>query len=303
MPNMVNTGLTAPPPSVRCRRIEDADAEKVVALLARGFGRRRPYRFWMRVIQHLASRAAPSEVPRYGYLLESNRAPVGAILQIFARIRSGNDGVREKVTTRCNVSSWYVEPEFRSYAPLLVSQALKRKDVTYLNISSAPHTRPIAEAQGYERFSNGVFVAIPLLSRASEDGGRIVAGSAAPQASFEVRDQDLIDEHARFGCLSLWCETPGQAYPFVFRRRLVKGVLPCAQLIYSREVEDFVRFARPLGAFLARRGCPFVLVDANGPIRGLAGKYFDDTMPKYFKGPERPRLGDLAYTEAALFGM
>jgi hypothetical protein len=25
--------------------------------------------------------------------------------------------------------------------------------------------------------------------------------------------------------------------------------------------------------------------------------------PKYFKGPEKPRLGDLAYTEAAMFGM
>jgi hypothetical protein len=26
-------------------------------------------------------------------------------------------------------------------------------------------------------------------------------------------------------------------------------------------------------------------------------------MPKYFKGPDRPRLGDLAYTEIAMFGM
>jgi hypothetical protein len=33
------------------------------------------------------------------------------------------------------------------------------------------------------------------------------------------------------------------------------------------------------------------------------GKYFDGVAPKYFKGPTRPRLGDLAYTEAAMFGM
>jgi hypothetical protein len=26
-------------------------------------------------------------------------------------------------------------------------------------------------------------------------------------------------------------------------------------------------------------------------------------MPKYFKGPQRPRLGDLAYTEYALLGV
>jgi hypothetical protein len=55
--------------------------------------------------------------------------------------------------------------------------------------------------------------------------------------------------------------------------------------------------------FLLRRGLPLVILDANGPVRGLVGKYFDQTMPKYFKGPEPPRLGDLAYTETALFGV
>ena len=57
------------------------------------------------------------------------------------------------------------------------------------------------------------------------------------------------------------------------------------------------------GRFLLLRGRPFVLIDANAPIRGLLGKYFQGRMPKYFKGPDRPRLGDLAYTETAMFGM
>jgi hypothetical protein len=103
--------------------------------------------------------------------------------------------------------------------------------------------------------------------------------------------------------MSLWCETAERAYPFVFRERRVKGLITCAQLVYCREVEDFVRFARPLGAYLSRRGRPLAILDANGPVRGLIGKYFDQTMPKYFKGPAPPRLGDLAYTETALFGM
>jgi hypothetical protein len=54
---------------------------------------------------------------------------------------------------------------------------------------------------------------------------------------------------------------------------------------------------------LAWRGRPFVVIDANGPIAGLTGRYFADTMPKFYRGPVRPRLGDLAYTETALFGM
>jgi hypothetical protein len=46
-----------------------------------------------------------------------------------------------------------------------------------------------------------------------------------------------------------------------------------------------------------------VIVDANGPIPGLIGLFRRDSMPKYFKGPQPPRLGDLAYTEYALLGV
>jgi hypothetical protein len=300
MPNMVNTGLLCAPSNIRCRRIEDADADNIVSLLSRGFASRRPRRFWEHVIASLAARATPADAPRYGYLLESNGTAVGAILQIYSMQRAGGSGT-PAATTRCNVSSWYVEPAFRSYAPFLVSQAVKQKGVTYLNISSAPHTRPIVEAQGYLRFSNGVFAALPCLSSQPDVAARVIA--ADPQAHCEAHERDLLRDHVAYGCMSLWCETPERAYPFVFRARRVKGLITCAQLIYCRDIADLVRFARPLGRYLARRGRPLVILDANGPVPGLIGKYFDQTMPKYFKGPAPPRLGDLAYTEAALFGV
>jgi hypothetical protein len=302
MPNMVNTGLITAPPKVRCRQIEDGDADRVVTLLTRGFAARRPRRFWEHVVACLATRAAPPDAPRYGYLLESDGAAVGALLQICSTLPADGAGARE-TATRCNVSSWYVEPAFRSYAPFLVSQAVKRKSVTYLNISSAPHTRPIVEAQGYLRFSNGVFVAVPCLSRPPDVQARVVAANAPPQAHCEAHEPGLLKDHAAYGCMSLWCETTARAYPFVFRARRIKGLVTCMQLIYCRDVGDLVRFARPLGMHLARRGRPLVILDANGPVRGLIGMYFDQTMPKYFKGPAPPRLGDLAYTETALFGV
>jgi hypothetical protein len=299
---MVNSGLTTAP-GVRCRRIEDADAPAIAALLARGFAPRRTPQFWQDVIARLASRAVPADAPRYGYLLESNHAPVGALLQIFSTAPAGDADADAKPATRCSVSSWYVEPDFRSYAPLLVRQALKRRDVTYLNTSPAPHTRPIAEAQGYVRYSSGVFVAIPLLSRAPVTPARIIAAGLQPRAPHDPRERAVTEEHASFGCMSVWCETAERAYPFIFRPRWLKRFVRCAQLVYCRDLADFVRFARPLGFHLAARGWPLAMLDANGAISGLVGRYFDGIMPKYCKGPCPPRLGDLAYTEAALFGM
>jgi len=124
-----------------------------------------------------------------------------------------------------------------------------------------------------------------------------------PDAPYEASERELLAMHHDYGCLGLWCVTAERAHPFVFMPRWVKGVVPCAQLIYCRNIQDFVRFARPIGRYLAMRGRPLVIVDSNGPIAGLVGAYLDGKAPKYFKGPRRPSFGDLAYTEAVMFGL
>jgi hypothetical protein len=285
-------------PQVRSRQINDADIERVVDLLTRGFPlRSRGY--WRRALGKLSSHPTPAEMPKYGYLLESSGDLVGVILVIFSTI-PGEDASR----MRCNVSSWYVEPAFRSHACLLTSQAIRHKNVTYVNISPALHTRPIVEALGFSRYSNGQFVAAPALSM-KDPGGPVTVTDVdtRPQVPFERSELDLLSAHKQHGCLSLWCATSDRAYPFVFMPRRAKGVIPCAQLVYCRNVADFVRLARPIGRYLAARGRPLVIIDSNGPIPGLVGKYFDGKAPKYFKGPDRPTFGDLAYTEAVLFGL
>ncbi len=293
---MVNADQVNAVPKIRCRQIADGDLDALADLLKRGFGARRSHAFWRLVLTGLKARAVPDGMPRYGYLLENVGVPVGAILLIFSTAPGGE-------APRANVSSWYVEPTFRSYAPLLVAQALKLKPVTYLNVSAVPHTWPILEAQGYRRYSNGVFVAIPVLQRCGVDDLRLLAADQVPDAPHEPFERDLLVEHASYGCIAFWAVTRERAHPFVLRPRIVKSVVPCAQLIYCRDVADLVRFAGPIGRFLAWRRRPVVVVDANGPIEGLVGRYFDNTMPKFYRGPVCPRLGDLAFTETALFGM
>jgi hypothetical protein len=290
--------MASPAPGLRCRQIEDADIDAVAALLARGFPAH-DRRFWLGAFAQLTRHEAPPGLPKYGYLLESGGSVVGAILLICSTIPAGDEAA-----TRCNLSSWYVDPAFRAYAPTLVSQALRHKDVTYLNVSPAPHTRPIIEAQGFSRYCDGIFIAVPMLNGLF--GGpkaEVFEANREPNVRFDPRDQEMLAAHAAHGCVSLWCVTPERAYPFVFRPRLVRGVIPCAQLIYCSDVGDFIRFAGPVGRILARRGLPFVIVDANAPIPGLLGWYSRGNMPKYFKGPRRPRLGDLAYTEHAVMGV
>ena len=285
-------------PAIRCRQIIDSDVPEITALLARGFPSR-DAQFWSNALAQLGARQPPAGLPQYGYLLESDNRPVGAILLICAELRTADTSVR-----RCNLSSWYVEPAFRSYAALLVSRALTHKDVTFLNVSAAPHTWPIIEAQGFSRYSDGVFVAVPALNGLFGSPGVVILDAhTRPAVAFDPLEQDILLQHADLGCISLWCATSERAYPFVFRPRRVKRLLPCAQLIYCRDVGDFVRFAGPLGRRLLRHGRPFVIIDANAPMPGLVGLYRGGSMPRYFKGPQKPRLGDLAYTEYAVLGV
>jgi hypothetical protein len=286
------------PPKIRARQITDSDLTGVADRLKKGFGRRRTLQYWQQALARLAQYSTPKELPKYGYLMEREGVPIGILLLIHSRVRT-DDGW----TVRCNLSSWYVEPAFRSHAPLLVAQALKRPDVTYLNISPAPHTRPIIEAQGFIRYSNGQFVSLALPAPFARTKEIVIGAGTLPDAPFESFERDLLLDHVGYGCVGVWCMTAERAYPFVFAPRRLKGFIPGVQLIYCRNAEDYVRFARPIGSYLAARGKSLVLVDADGPIRGLPGRYIDGLAPRYFRGPASPRLGDLAYTEAALFGM
>ncbi|MBV9116468.1 MAG: hypothetical protein JOY63_03785 [Acetobacteraceae bacterium] len=278
---------------VRCREIGPADVDGVVALLTRGFGHDRGQ--WSRALRRMADHEAPAGFPQYGYLLESEGRTVGALLLIFAR-------VGESAPVRCNVSSWYVEPAFRSYGPLLARCATRRKDVTYFNLTPAPPTWRMLRAEGYTQYAQGRLVAVPLLAP-PRPGTRVrpVGGPTGDSGRLPQAEAKILLDHARHGCASLVCDAAGEQHPFVFAFHRLRGLFPVARLVYCRDLEAFARFAGPLGRFLARRGCFLVFLDANSPVPGLVG-YYGDHLPKFYKGPCPMRAGDIAYSEHVMLG-
>lgn len=283
---------------MRCRLIREADAAALAKLLARGFPQRSIY-YWTRALDTLARRDAPRDYPRFGYLLEHDEAPVGVILMIFTNwSASGAAGVR------CNISSWYVDERYRGYASLLIAAAVRHKEVTYVNISPAAHTWPVIEAQGFSRYCDGQMLTAPALSRwAPNARARAFDARRDYGDALSAEERALLESHVEHGCIALVIHEKRNVHPFVFlKRHMLKGLFPTLQLIYCRDIVDFERFAGPLGRELLRRGHPTVLVDAPAPLHGLVGKFMRARGPKYFKGPERPRLGDLAFCDSVWFG-
>ncbi|CAL80499.1 conserved hypothetical protein; putative Acyl-CoA N-acyltransferases [Bradyrhizobium sp. ORS 278] len=292
--------MTALKPLIRCREIGDSDLDAVADLLARGFPRR-PRRYWSDGLHRQTTRAAPDGYPRYGYLLENDGRPVGVLLLIYS-----DRGSASEPQIWCNLSSWYVEPTFRNYATMLTRIAQRLPEVTYVNISAARQTWPIIEAQGFRAYCKGLFFSVPTLSFAGMRA-RIdpITADAAPPDGIPSDQADLLIRHARYGCLSVVVRSKHEAVPLVLQQvRIRQGrfALPAMQLVYCRNISDYIACAAAIGRYLLPRGYMSVLIDANGPVAGLIGVYTERRGRKYIKGPQPPRLGDLSDTELPLYG-
>src|SRR6516164_4976809 len=155
---------------IRTREITESDFDAVARFLGNGIGY--SHEFFLHLLRHMAPHATPTGFPKYGRLLESNGAIVGAIILIYSTIYS--DGIP---TVRCNVCGWCVEPAYRTYAALFFAKDLKHSNVTYLNISAkADSSLPHIEVQGFTRYSSGQFICVTALQFASGNNQAKIMG-------------------------------------------------------------------------------------------------------------------------------
>lgn len=282
---------------IKIREIGEHDVKAVIDLLVRGFRRSRCY--WSVAFARLRTRLVPISMPRYGYILEAGHQLVGVLLLISTLRRTGN-----QQSLFSNISSWYVEPAYRSYGALLYKRAIASNQTTYLNLSATTHVRRIVEGFGFERYTEGQVAAPLALARNQTSASvRIIGADNFAVCNLDESERRLLENQAEYGCIAFCCLVHDRCLPFVFVPRVVKEFIPCAQLAYCRDIADLAEVAGFVGRHLLRFGRLFVLIDANGPIHGIPGKYYRDLSPRYYKGLARPITGDLAETEVTIFGL
>ena len=285
------------PPISSVGRFVEGDWNGVADCLRRGFPQRdRDY--WIRAFTRLSQRPTVADFPKYGIVLVNAGEIVGAVLTLYTRYQS-----EQGDEIRCNLSSWSVDEKFRPYATKLIMAVLRQRDVTFVNVSPAPATLKINKALGFRLFSEGQFVFLPVLNAARSCRVLEFRDGLAEAAMLPDNERYILSEHAALGCLCLICICDGQAFPLVLmQRHVLRGLIPCHQVVYCRSVADLGRYAGAVGRFLLRRGRLVCLVDAKEPVPGLFGRYFAKRGIKYFKGPKPPALGDLTFTELVVFG-
>jgi len=89
------------------------DLDAIDDLLTRGFPHR-SREYWISGLLRRSMRDVPEDLTRFRYLLDREETPLGALLSIYTA-RDNSDGI----SIYRNLSSWYLEPGFGGYAPLL----------------------------------------------------------------------------------------------------------------------------------------------------------------------------------------
>jgi len=285
-------------PDFDIREIQDDDRDAVVGLLCEGFPTRSPA-YWRTGLDRLAGRERPPTTEKYGYALTDGDELHGAVLTIPSA-HEGADGPMVLV----NVSSWCARPTFRGPpAKELFRRASSRDDISYTDLSAEVHTIKTITGFGFEEWTAGQMLAVGVHRRgASGKADRVLTPAEAERAGLAPDECAVLADHERLGCLALCLETDGRLIPMVFVRRRIKGLLPCAQLIYCRDLTDLVDHGRQIWAWLTRRGFPLLLVDASAPVPGLTGRYVAGRSAKYVRGPRPGMAVDHTYSEMVLLG-
>jgi len=274
--------------AIRCRAIEDADLGGVAACLARNFPERTEA-WWLAGLHRLRDRPAIDGVPRYGVCLDDNGRIGGVLLTIHA-----------PHVKRCNLSSWAIDPDYRQYAMQVDRAATRGKDVTYLNISPAEHTRKLISALGYVSLNEDTVLCAPWLSLPRPGVGVTEWTADAPMEGYEAQ---LARDHAAWGWIVLVVTENGRSRPFVFQPKPLPGISRGAvQALYAPSTDDLARLAGPIGRALLKRGIWLLKLDGAAVPKGITGRAFKGRSARWAKGPNPPHLNDLSYTELAIFG-
>jgi hypothetical protein len=274
------------------REIADDDLGGVHRLLVEGF----PFRsekYWTKGLANLRSLPGVEGFPKYGYLVEADDAPQGLLLTITSD--RGAHGVRT------HFSSWYVREKYRHFALAVVRQALELQKTTFINPSPSDHVVRILEAFGFEPYTAGtVMLDLRTAMQRGAARGAVQRLGIGDLADLPEHERQIAEDHLRMGCDVLRLETDVRAGLLIHRRKWVKRSLPSSQVILA-DPDLMLELAGPVMRALASRGSLLALCDVDQTQEPPIGRVFQRGV-RYFKGAEAPPVGDLSYSELAVFG-
>lgn len=191
--------------------------------------------------------------PDLGFVLADGDEIHGFLGTVYAERRSGT-----RTSLVCNLTSWYVRPEYRGWGTALLAAAIQDEATTYTSFTPGPLSRQVFKTLRFTRLDQSKIFMLPLLHADTLGGPRPVL-SFDPDSVRSLLDdaqRRIFDDHAPYDCLQLVVSAGSErAYIVVKRRaislaRLHRLVPAAAKLPYSEVL--YCSAPRLLGRHLER---------------------------------------------------
>jgi hypothetical protein len=263
-------------------QFDQDNLDPALALLSRGMPER-SRRFWETSFQRIvdAGHNRALGVALGHYLLDREK-PVGVLLTIASPIDAPspeNQGV-------INLSSWYIEPEFRWRAPLMMRHVTRNPAFAYTSLTPIPSVTRLLEACGFKPRNCGTATIPTLHPRAAIGALGVVVDLDRMPA--EVADAlgparvARMKQHAELGCVAMALRDGAQWHSLIFKPRRIRG-LRGLRLIHCDSLSALDRQMGAVLRHLLTRGWLIVQTDVlpDGKRHGL----FRPGGIGYRKGP------------------
>ncbi|MFB7143217.1 hypothetical protein ACWGMK_01530 [Agrobacterium deltaense] len=232
------------------------------------------------------------ELGPVGQLLMKGDDAAGVLLTIRSRLPETGRIV-------VNLSSWYVEPSCRWFAPRMLQMASSNEDEIFTDLTPSPEACKLNERLGFAKVTDcTLFYPLPFAALRPASARLCPPGEIKPEIlSAEMRD--LLEDHARLGCIVAVMEAENRHYPLVFLKTTTKR-LPSARLIHCEDRQVAQRHISAIARHLLGHGRLALTMAAMGAERKAGGLAAHKSAPIQVKGAWNPRFINEAYSELVL---
>lgn len=236
--------------------------------------------------------------PNLGFVLEDDGRLVGFLSTIY-----GDREVNGRTERFCNLSSWFVLPEYRNQSLSLLTAVHRQGDLVYTNLTSRPAVQKISLALKYQLLDTYKMFAFPLthlwtLFRLPWPRLRTAPREIEPRLS--PQHQRYLRDHLDTPCRHLLLEAGGESCYLVWRRR-VKQHVPFCELLFVSNPDLLRRHFERVKWAIYLRGFAFLLAVDERLLGGRLPLMYPYERVTLYKSARVDRMDvDNLYSELAL---
>lgn len=278
--------------------IDDDNLGEAIALLVEGFPERSEA-FWREGLARAGAFASGDAGWPLGFLLRHKERFAGVLLTFASRARAGAPPQGVVV----NLSSWYVQPDLRASAPLMLVRVLERDAALFTDLTPTVQVTGLLQRLGFTQWGEGrVLVSWPQALLAGAGRSAVLPLRDLPADALDPAARRLLDEHERLGCIAAALHDGEAWQPLLFAKRRIRGV-PAGYLIHAQSRRQVLVHRRAVTAFLLGRGMAMLCLDADRDERPPGCLFVARPLNKFFRGDLPRDRVDYAYSELVYFDL